>query len=151
MHLRPSRLLVLWLLFVHLIAAAGLVASALGLPVKLLLAGALAVSCAICTSRELNDYGAKVVQLRGTTAGNLELILSDGTIYQAEIMSESRILGPLTLLAWRTADAQCRRIVLLPDSTDADSTRLLRVWMRQAPRAQSTPDPIAQDRVAGDG
>lgn len=142
--LARSRLLAIGLAVLHGGGLAALAAAGLAPAARLGLAAALAVSAYASLRRWYFDpAGERVVGLRSAQAGVLELVLGDGTILQASVAPSSAVLGPLIVVMGRDEDGHMHRIVVLPDSTDADSRRRLRVWLRWASRPDSVPDAVA--------
>ncbi len=71
--------------------------------------------------------------LRLNTKGELTASTRAGTEYAVDVLSNTFVASYLTVLNYRVGGKRGQRsILLLPDNTDADAFRRLRVWLRWA-------------------
>lgn len=130
--LRPSRRLAAALVGIHILAAGGLVASRL--PAAVLAAGLPILIASLVFAVRRHAWLASPRSL-------VRLDLSDTLEIEAEDRSGRRlagaVLGTTFVAPWLVVinfKAEGRRlphaVVLLPDATDSESHRALRVWLR---------------------
>jgi len=72
-----------------------------------------------------------IVSLNVNIETGLQLNFIDGTRREAQVLGHSFVAPYLTVLNMRTLDdGKCISLILLPDNTEPDSFRHLRVWLR---------------------
>ncbi len=130
--LKPSRLLGLLLAAMAGLATWALARAALPDVARWGMAGAVIAlaawgawqSCPRVRVRRLND-------------GRVQVADAAGDWSDVEVLNDSFVSPLLIVLRYRVGGGPAKRLVLLPDSADADALRRLRVSLRWPPRTRS--------------
>ncbi|MGH8630927.1 MAG: protein YgfX [Burkholderiales bacterium] len=130
--LRTSPRLALLLAVAHALTAAMVLVLPLPLWVRVALLGALAVSLVRSARRHaLRGSPHACTALEVHRDGSTQWWLRSGTALTGRVLGESFVSPFLTVVALRRDDNGRRAgIVLLPDSSETDALRALRVWLR---------------------
>lgn len=129
--LRPSRIYAMLLVIAHGLACLAIWLASLDAWIQLLLTSAVLVGL-IWTWRE-NSSGP--VGLRFAQSGQVEILDKDWQ--PAEIQGQVVVSPWFVSMMFISKEAKARRILLWPDSTDANNFRKLRVWLRWGRPSQS--------------
>jgi hypothetical protein len=129
----PSRILVAGLLACHLLAAASLLVAALPLAVTIALGLLLPASLFYNYARHVNSHSRWFIdRLYWSTERSWTLHTADGRERTARLLS-SYIHPYLVILSFAPDKWVPRSVILLPDSTDPDAIRRLRVCLHTLP------------------
>ncbi len=132
-HPGVSRSLALMLLLSHAAALAVVPPLQLGLMFKLLLATAVVSSLTYYARRDLLGLGrSAVVGVEWSDAGGWGLIDREGNCSAATLLGSSYLHRYLLTLNFRLPGGTKRRLILTPDSVDADQFRRLRARLEWA-------------------
>lgn len=126
----------------HLLAAAGAVASRLPGVVCAVILLALAVNLVHTLRRQAWRSSARSL-VRIELSDNLDLAVETrtGCRHAGSVLGSSFVAPWLVVIHFREEGGRLpRAIVVPPDSTDAESHRALRVWLRWRPRAGAAQD-----------
>jgi toxin CptA len=126
LNLRPSRVYRVILALAHGLALAGIWLAALPVWAKVLMTVVLLIG-GVWLWRE-NSNGLR--SLRVSQSGQIELL--DGEWLPAGIKGQAVVLPWFVSLELVPEAGKTRRLALLPDSTEADGFRKLRVWLKWA-------------------
>ena len=124
--LRPSRIYPAILALAHGLALLGIWLAALPVWTKALAAAALFAGAVWSWRENVNSPRG----LRVSQSGQVELL--DGEWWAAGILGRPVVLPWLVSLTLEGDAGTKRRLVVLPDSTEADLFRKLRVWLKWA-------------------
>jgi toxin CptA len=130
--LKPSRQLAVLLGVAHTLTAAAMLLLPIGLGIRIALLMLIALSLARsarhpAVSASPHAFAALEVHRDGSVQARRR----SGDAFSGRVLGESFVSPLLTVVAMRSDDDERReRIVLLPDSADADALRALRVWLR---------------------
>jgi hypothetical protein len=127
--LRPSRVFAAVLVLAHGLAMLGIWLAALPVSVKALMTAAL-VAGALWSWRE---HSRSPRGLRVSQSGQLEVL--DDAWQSASIEGQPVVLLWYVTLKLAPESGKTRRLALLPDCTEADGFRKLRVWLKWATMA----------------
>lgn len=131
-YLKPSRQLAALLIVMHgtMVPLVGLLSTAWLF--KLAILGLLVVSLYYYLNRYALLRASKaVIALKLVDVGNCELVMRDGTKFTCTVSGQSYVSARLTVLILQPLEHWAQRsVVILPDSTDADTFRRLRIILR---------------------
>jgi hypothetical protein len=123
--LHRSRLLSLFLIFFHTIAAV----CVMSLPWHWVLQSLLGILLGVSIWHTLRP--AEIVGLRLSERSGLDCILSAGDRIAVQILPDSTVFRHLLVLRLRLGDkGQVKSLVLLPDCMSSGQFRVLRLWLR---------------------
>ena len=130
--LRPSPTLALLIALVHGGALACLPPAALAVWIKLALAAALGASLLLSLRRmALLRAPNAIVELVLGSDGTLEFVQENGQGGHAAVLADSTVHALMTVVRLQPeGERWARSVVVLPDSTDAEQLRRLRIWLR---------------------
>ena len=132
MVLRPSRSLALLGVASHAVVIVAVFPALDGIPLGLVLAGAL-LSAAWCVAKSMLWLPGGVARFEIFSDGAARWSDCRGGGYSAGTVRVSWCSEFLLLVGLRGADARWHWVPMLPDSADAHSLRCLRVWFRWRP------------------
>lgn len=131
--LRPSRSLIFFLVFGHVVACFAAL-TGLELAAAAVITGALAVSLwGQLQIIRLKTPGA-VLALRITSEKNVEYRDVSGTWHVSKPVGQGYATPLLMILSLRNESGSRRRVILFGDSAGKEDLRRLRSWMRWGPR-----------------
>ena len=131
----PSRWLRRLLLLVAALAVLALMSCALPLWIKL----ALGVGIVLAAWRTYRQLAAPLVVAAGWGSGSeWTLHMADNEDVPAALLS-FRVLGPFVLLRLRAADRRVHALLLMPDNSDADIRRRLRMRLATVGPGEALP------------
>lgn len=130
--LKPSRLLGLLLAVMAGLAAWALLRAALPDATRRGMAGAALALAAWGAWRSRPQ-----VRVRRLNDGRVQVADVAGAWFDVEVLGDSFVSPLLIVLRYRVGGGPAKRLVLLPDSADADALRRLRVSLRWPPRTRS--------------
>lgn len=131
-HLKPSLYLVVALTATHAGAAAVLIPLSMPIWAKLAIAGAIGASLVQTLWREaLLKSGTSLVAVELRGASSLAVQTRNGQWHDARLLGTTYVTPLLTVLNLKLAGRlMARHVVIVPDNTDADDFRRLRVLLR---------------------
>jgi toxin CptA len=130
--LRSSRLLAVIMALAHGAAIAVVVLVDIPVPVKAVAAAGLAGYWLVIVRRQsLLLTADSAVAIEISSDGNFSIQTRRGEWSECEVLGSTYVTPWLTVLNLRESeDRASRRIVILPDSVDAEDFRKLRLWLR---------------------
>jgi toxin CptA len=130
--LRPSPTLALLIALVHGGGLACLPPVALAVWIKLALAAALGVSLVLSLRRmALLRAPNAIVELVLGSDGTLQFVQENGQGGNAAVLADSAVHALMTVVRLQPeGERWARSVVVLPDSTDGEQFRRLRIWLR---------------------
>lgn len=130
--LKPSRQLALLLGVAHALTAGSVLLLPVGLGVRIALLTLIALSLARSIRHPAVSASPQAfTALEVHRDGSVQWWRRSGGALSGRVLGESFVSPLLTVVALRRDDdGRSERIVLLPDSADADALRALRVWLR---------------------
>ena len=142
----PSRLLLLFLVLIHLLALSVLpflaVSAGFLVPVALLVLAGLYRELQLHVFRR---HPRSVVRAVWESSGRWRLTDALGVERAGELLAESYVHPQLVLLNFKLDGAGRRSLVLLPDSEDRQTLRELRVRLRTRASGRDQPEPPADE------
>ena len=129
--LRPSRLLAVMLLVLHVMALLMLLVIPVFWSFRLIFGLVLIASFIYCLFRyALLRLPGSVKGLKLTERGVFRIRRVDGDWLQAEVLGESSVKPWLTVLSLKLQEQKlATHVLLLPDSLDQNEFRQLRIWL----------------------
>lgn len=122
--MRPSRIYAGTLLLAHGLALTGIWLAELPQTVRLIATGLLMLGALVLWRME----GAGPRGLRVTQSGQVEIYMND---WQSAVVKGQPVVLPwLVSLTAQPENGKARRLMIWPDTVDADSLRKLRVWLK---------------------
>ncbi len=138
--LRSSRFLFIGGVNGHLFAGVAVVISATPLWIKTGLIASILLSLIRWGFQYSKPYGHRLITRLELLDGRWRLETSDGVIHHAQLRDGYAHPG-LVILNFRLDTGQHQSLTLLPDATDAESLRRLRVWLRTRRKAEDRNEP----------
>ncbi len=122
--LRPSRIYVQVLAGAHGLALAGIWLAAMAAWVKLMMT-AIVIASMVWSWRE-NSRATGAVRI--TQSGQVEIL--EGEWRAAEVIKQPVVLPWFVSVVFVPKGGKAKRLLLFPDSAEADGLRKLKVWLR---------------------
>ncbi|MBK8181690.1 MAG: hypothetical protein IPK63_01730 [Candidatus Competibacteraceae bacterium] len=132
---RPSRWLLIGGGMLHLMAVIAVLLSSLAIWIKAGFIAGLGLSVVLMAFRNGLRRSRGFVSRIEWLDGRWRLESGDGAIHQAQLIA-AYAHPAIVILNFRLEDGRRRSLTLLPDSTNAEVLRRLRVWLRVSRKAE---------------